>query len=226
MNIEQSFADGDSEPMNEFEIEERRADKRRRFIIVGTVILALAILIAYFMFQSGAGESAGGAAGEGGPERVLPTVTVIVPGSESVSNTISASGTLAARREMPVGVAGEGGQIARVLVDAGDWVGAGQVLATIESSVQSQQVNSAAAQVEVARSDLALAQAELDRAMQLVARGFISQADIDRKTATRDAARARSRCLSMDASNPAKSTCTPRSRAISAVRSTGNPNVS
>lgn len=191
MNIEQSFTDGDSEPMNEFEIEERRADKRRRFIIIGTVLLALVILAAYFMFQGGAGENAGGAGGEDGPERVLPTVTVIVPGSESISNTISASGTLAARREMPVGVAGEGGQIARVLVDAGDWVGAGQVLATIESSVQSQQVNSAAAQVEVARSDLALAQAELDRAMQLVARGFISQADIDRKTATRDAARAR-----------------------------------
>lgn len=92
---------------------------------------------------------------------------------------------------MPVGVAGEGGQILRVYVDAGDWVRAGQVLAAIESSVQGQQVNSAAAQVEVARSDLALAQAELDRALQLVERGFISQADIDRKTATRDAARAR-----------------------------------
>lgn len=191
MNIEQSFADGVSEPMNEFEAEERRADRRRRFIIVGVVVGALAVLAAYFMFQGGAGENAGAAGGEGGPARVLPTVTVIVPGSEAISNTISASGTLAARREMPVGVAGEGGQIARVLVDAGDWVGAGQVLATIESSVQSQQVNSAAAQVEVARSDLALAQAELDRAMQLVARGFISQADIDRKTATRDAARAR-----------------------------------
>lgn len=191
MNIEQSFADGVSEPMNEFEIEERRADRRRRFIIVGVVVGALVVLAAYFMFQGGAGENAGAAGGEAGPARVLPTVTVIVPGSDSISNTISASGTLAARREMPVGVAGEGGQIARVLVDAGDWVGAGQVLATIESSVQSQQVNSAAAQVEVARSDLALAQAELDRAMQLVARGFISQADIDRKTATRDAARAR-----------------------------------
>ena len=189
MNFEQSFADGVSEPMNEFEEEERRADKRRRFIIVGVVVAALAILIAYFMFQ-GAGENAG-AAGEDGPARALPTVTVIVPGSQAISNVISATGSLAARREMPVGVAGEGGQISRVLVDAGDWVGAGQVLATIESSVQSQQVNSASAQVEVARSDLALAQAELDRALQLVARGFISQADIDRKTATRDAARAR-----------------------------------
>jgi HlyD family secretion protein len=191
MNIENSFTDEGSAPMSDFEFEERRNDRRRRFIIIGTVIGALAILAAYFMFLGGAGESAGGAAGEDGPARVLPTVTVIVPGSQAISNTISASGTLAARREMPIGVAGEGGQISRVLVDAGDWVGAGQVLATIESSVQSQQVNSAVAQVEVARSDLALAQAELDRALQLVARGFISQADIDRKTATRDAARAR-----------------------------------
>jgi len=191
MNIEQSFTDGVSAPMNEFEEEERRADKRRRFIIIGTVVAALAIFAAYFMFQGGAGENAGAAGGEGGPARVLPTVTVIVPGSQAISNTISASGTLAARREMPVGVAGEGGQIARVMVDAGDWVGAGQVLATIDSSVQSQQVQSAAAQLEVSRANLALAQANLDRSLQLVERGFISQADIDRLTATRDAERAR-----------------------------------
>nr|WP_246263667.1 efflux RND transporter periplasmic adaptor subunit [Parasphingopyxis algicola] len=177
--------------MSEFEEEERRRERRRRFIIIGTVVGALVILAAYFMFQGGAGENAGVAAGENGPARVLPTVTVIVPGSQAISNTISASGTLDARRPMPVGVAGEGGQIARVMVDAGDWVGAGQVLATIESSVQSQQVSSASAQLEVARANLALAQANLDRSLQLVERGFISQADIDRLTATRDAERAR-----------------------------------
>ncbi|MEO1167521.1 MAG: efflux RND transporter periplasmic adaptor subunit [Pseudomonadota bacterium] len=191
MNIEQRFTGEEAAPMSEFEEEERRRDRRRRVIIIGTVVAALAIVAAYFLFAGGAGENAGPAAGEDGPARALPTVTVIVPGSQSISNTISASGTLAARRPMPVGVAGEGGQIARVLVDAGDWVGAGQVLATIESSVQSQQVSGAAAQLEVARANLALAQANLDRSLQLVERGFISQADIDRLTATRDAERAR-----------------------------------
>ena len=39
----------------------------------------------------------------------------------------------------------------------------------------------------------ALAQSELERAQALVQRGFISKADIDRKTATRDAANARVR---------------------------------
>jgi RND family efflux transporter MFP subunit len=189
MNVEQSFES--AAPLSEFEAEERRADRRRRFIIIGVVVAALVLLAIYFMFSGGSGENAGAAAGEDGPARTLPTVTVVVPGSHAISNTITASGTLDARRAMPVGVAGEGGQIVRVYVDAGDWVRTGQVLASIESSVQSQQVSSAAAQVEVARSDLALAQAELDRALQLVERGFISQADIDRKTATRDAARAR-----------------------------------
>lgn len=191
MNVETRFAEGEAAPMSEFDELESRGDRRRRIIVIGTVVGALAILAAYFMFAGGAGENAGAAAGEDGPARVLPTVTVIVPGSQSISNVISASGTLAARRPMPVGVAGEGGQIARVMVDAGDWVGAGQVLATIESSVQSQQVGGAAAQLEVARANLALAQANLDRSLQLVERGFISQADIDRLTATRDAERAR-----------------------------------
>src|SRR3546814_12578935 len=79
----------------------------------------------------------------------------------------------------------------RVVGGPGDWVRAGQALATIERSVQTQQTRSLAAQVEVARADARLAEAELDRAQALVGRGFISKADIDRKTATCDAARAR-----------------------------------
>jgi RND family efflux transporter MFP subunit len=70
------------------------------------------------------------------------------------------------------------------------------VLATIDRSVQVQQQASQAAQIQVARADAQLAQANLDRAQKLVARGFISKADIDRLTATRDAASARVRVAS------------------------------
>jgi RND family efflux transporter MFP subunit len=70
-------------------------------------------------------------------------------------------------------------------------VGAGQILATIERSVQAQQLAQLAASVEVARADARLAQSNLDRARALVADGFVSKADIDQKTATRDAAAAR-----------------------------------
>lgn len=120
-----------------------------------------------------------------------PTVTVIMPGTTTVEGKITAPGTLQARREMPVGVVGEGGRVISVPVDAGAWVRQGQVLAVIDRSVQSQQASSASAQIEVAKADAQLAQNNLDRALQLVERGFISKADVDRLTATRDAARAR-----------------------------------
>jgi RND family efflux transporter MFP subunit len=67
------------------------------------------------------------------------------------------------------------------------------VLASIDRSVQVQTIASLAAQVKVAQADAGIAQSELDRAGQLVDRGFISKADLDRKTATRDSALARVR---------------------------------
>ncbi len=121
------------------------------------------------------------------------SVTVVTPGKTMVAGEIDAPGTLAARRPMPVGVVGEGGQVLRVTVDAGDWVQQGQVLAVIDRSVQVQQAAAQAAQIQVAKADANLAQANLDRSLQLVARGFVSKADVDRLTATRDAAVARVR---------------------------------
>jgi RND family efflux transporter MFP subunit len=123
----------------------------------------------------------------------VPTVSVVVPGRQTVARSISATGTLDARVDMPVGVAGEGGMVTNVLVQPGQWVGAGQTLATIERSVQSQEAAQLAAQIGVARADASLAQNELDRAQALVNRGFVSKADLDRRRAARDAASARVR---------------------------------
>jgi len=64
-------------------------------------------------------------------------------------------------------------------------------MVSVDRSVQTQQAAALEAQTGVARADLQLAQNELERALQLVERGFISKADVDRKTATRDSARAR-----------------------------------
>lgn len=155
---------------------------------LGLAALFLAVLgAAGWYFTSGAGAPAPVADDENQAARI----TVIVPGSTTIEGTINATGTLAARREMPVGVVGEGGRVVVVPVEQGQWVRAGQILASIDRSVQSQQARAQAAQIEVARSDLNLAQANLDRALQLVERGFISKADIDRLTATRDSAHGR-----------------------------------
>lgn len=170
---------------------------RKRRIIIAAVAAVVALLIAFFMFGGGKEESAaqpraaGGAGGGRGGQ--VPSVTVIVPGQSQVARTITASGALAARRDQPVGVAGEGGLVRAVLVDAGSWVRQGQVLATIDRSVQSQTASQLAASVQVARADAALAQNEYDRSAALVGRGFVSKADLDRKKAARDAANARVR---------------------------------
>jgi HlyD family secretion protein len=164
--------------------------RRRRWIIIAVVAAALIIgAIGAYMMMGGSEETAAEAAAA--KEGQAQTVSVIAPGRDTVVRAINATGTLAARREIPVGVVGEGGQVTQVYVDAGDWVRQGQTLVSVDRSVQAQQAIALEAQIGVARADLQLAQNELDRALQLVGRGFISKADVDRKTATRDSARAR-----------------------------------
>lgn len=182
MNYETSLV-GDA-PAHVLGEQEERSGWRRR-LTIGAIVAIILIAIATWVSMHGKGADAPASAAQ------APVVTVISPGRSTVSNSVSATGSLAARVEMPVGVVGEGGAVTRVLVQPGDWVRAGQVLATVERSVQTEQVRSLAAQVEVNRADAKLAQAQLDRAKALVARGFISQADIDQRTATRDAANAR-----------------------------------
>lgn len=168
------------------EVAERPVSTNRRRWLIAIGVL-LAIFVGAYLLTRGSGDAA---PAEGAQ---VPSVSVISPGRTTVEGTITATGSLGARREMPVGVVGEGGRVVSVPVEAGQWVQAGQVLAVIDRSVQSQQAQSAAAQIQVAQADANLAQANLDRALQLVERGFISKADVDRLTATRDAAAARVR---------------------------------
>ena len=187
MNYESGFETRDADTIG-LDADGRGArTSRRNRIIAILVALAVIIGLAYFFF----GRAPAAPAGEG--EEQLPTVTVIAPGRTTVAGQIVATGTLAARRDMPVGAVGEGGRVTAIPVDAGDWVRQGQVLAVIDRSVQSQQAQSSAALVQVAQADANLAQANLDRALKLVERGFVSTADVDRLTATRDAAVARVR---------------------------------
>ncbi|MEL7219336.1 MAG: efflux RND transporter periplasmic adaptor subunit [Pseudomonadota bacterium] len=173
--------------MTQYE-QERRSTVGRTLLIAGGALLALLLAIgAYFALAGGE------PVGPGDDNSQATVVTVVAPGRTTVEGTIEAPGTLAARRPMPVGVVGEGGQVLSVRADAGDWVSQGQILAVIDRSVQTQQAAAQEAQIGVARADAQLAQSNLDRALQLVERGFISKAEIDRLTATRDSAVARIR---------------------------------
>lgn len=181
-------ADDPAEGNPLFETSEEDRTSRRRLWIAGIFVL-LAMVGVWFWLHRGDAAAEDDAA----KKNQAPVVTVVAPGRTTIEASINANGVLAARRELPVGIAGEGGQVVSVLVEPGQWVGAGQVLAVIDRSVQVQQQSSQAAQIEVARANAKLAQANLDRALTLVERGFISKAEIDRLTATRDAASAQVR---------------------------------
>jgi RND family efflux transporter MFP subunit len=185
MNRETSFHSSDTLVVVD------RSRRRRQIIIVAAAIAALLIVgLVVMLTRSNADKAAQNAAAGAGQ---VPTVTVIVPGRSQVGRVIAASGPLGARRDQPVGVAGTGGRVVSVLVDAGTWVRAGQVLAVVDRSVQAQQANQLAAQVEAARANAALAQSNYERAIALQGRGFVSKAEIDSKKATRDAANAQVR---------------------------------
>jgi RND family efflux transporter MFP subunit len=171
-----------------------RSRNRRRMVIIG-VIAALALLVIGFVVltRGGGSDKPQPGAAAGATAGQVPTVTVVVPGRSNVGRVVTASGPLGARRDQPVGIAGQGGRVVRVLVDAGSWVRSGQVLAVIDRSVQTQQAAQLAAQIEAARADAALAQNNYERALALKDRGFVSKAEIDAKKAARDAAYAQVR---------------------------------
>jgi HlyD family secretion protein len=166
--------------------------RRRRWVIIGAVVAAILVIGLAIMISRNAARTKDAAAAARGAGQI-PTVTVVVPGRSQVGRMITASGPLAAKRDQPVGIAGTGGRVVRVLADAGSWVRAGQSLAIIDRSVQAEQAAQLVAQVEAARADAALAQSNYERAIALQSRGFVSKAEIDSKKAIRDAAYAQVR---------------------------------
>jgi len=167
------------------------ARRRKRIAIVGAALVAVVAIILALMMMGGKKEDA--AAGNAGTSAQVPAVSVAVPGQTSIARIVTVSGALAAKRDQPIGIAGQGGRVTRVFVDAGSWVRAGQVLATVDRSVQAQQSAQQTAQIAAARAQAELAQNDYERALALVDRGFISKADLEAKKAARDAANAQVR---------------------------------
>ncbi|HEX7820114.1 MAG TPA: efflux RND transporter periplasmic adaptor subunit [Sphingobium sp.] len=184
MNYEPNLAGDLHSAGRDVDDEDRVRARRRIFRTAGIGLVVLLVIILWFGWNRA--HHANDASS--GPE--IPNVTVIAATSGSVGRAASGTGALAARRDMPVSVVGEGGRIQAVLVEPGSWVRAGQTLATIERSVQTQQTASLAAQVDVARANAKLTEANLVRARSLIGNGFISKADLETRIANRDAAAA------------------------------------
>jgi multidrug efflux pump subunit AcrA (membrane-fusion protein) len=94
--------------------------RRRRNIILAAVAGLVIVILAFLMFRGGSHD--GKPAGKGGAaaqqQQDIPSVTIVVPGRQQVARMISATGNLAAKRDLPVGISGEGGQVVRVLAES------------------------------------------------------------------------------------------------------------
>jgi RND family efflux transporter MFP subunit len=110
-----------------------------------------------------------------------PVVTVLVPGRSDVTTIVSFTGTIHARDETAIGVEGEGARLAAVLVEAGDRVRRGQLLARLDTSVTQPQLRSIEASLEEARASAELAAAEARRAESVAASGALSAQEIERR---------------------------------------------
>jgi HlyD family secretion protein len=131
---------------------------RRQVLAIGAT-LAVAALLAWLVARQHAA-----AAAAAKDVTALPLVTVVVPQVGAVASAVSLTGQISAQNDMPIGVEGDAGRIAAVLVEPGDRVKRGQVLARLNPITAQTQVDSAAASLDELRAAAAVAQAEWARA--------------------------------------------------------------
>lgn len=119
------------------------------------------------------------------------TVTVVSPAQASWARTLSANGSVAPWQESIVSAEQGGYRLAEVLVNVGDRVKRGQVLARM--AVDTVQVELAQTRAALAESEatLAEAQANAERARQLQTTGAISAQQINQYLTAEKTARAR-----------------------------------
>jgi HlyD family secretion protein len=117
-------------------------------------------------------------------QRNVPLITVVTPGLKAVTSTVTFTGAIAARYDMPIGNDGDTGRIVAVYVEAGDHVRKGQLLAKLDDSVLIPQVNRLAAALEQAKAQAALSAAEYRRAQGVESAGALSAEDIEKRRAT------------------------------------------
>lgn len=114
----------------------------------------------------------------------IPLISVMTPGLRPVTSSVTFTGAIAARFDMPIGNDGDTGRIVAVYVEAGDHVERGQLLAKINDSVLIPQVNRLEAGLEQAKAQAALSQAEYRRAEAVQAAGALSAEDIEKRRAS------------------------------------------
>jgi HlyD family secretion protein len=114
----------------------------------------------------------------------VPLVTVMTPPVKEVTASVTFTGAIAARYDMPIANDGDTARVVGVYAEAGDHVQKGQLLAKLDNSVLVPQINRLAASLEQARAQAELSAAEYKRALGVQAAGALSAEDIEKRRAT------------------------------------------
>lgn len=118
------------------------------------------------------------------------SVTAVAVNQTLLPRIVTASGSVSAWEEVPVG-AETGGLVATaVLVDEGGYVRQGQPLVQLNTALLSAQVRQQQAGLETAQATAARDEAALSRAQELESRGFLSRASLDTALANQRSAQA------------------------------------
>ncbi len=154
--------------------------------LAGAAMMALGLTLA----ACGGGEEAkkAEAGAEGGT--TSQTVSITVAALQNLPRTVTASGTISAWEEVPVGAETGGLTATGVFVDEGAWVRQGQPLVQLNDALLSAQLRQQQAAVQTAEANAARDQAALERAQELKGRGFLSQASLDAALANQRASAA------------------------------------
>lgn len=107
------------------------------------------------------------------------SVTMATPQQTEVQQSLQLSGTITPWQEMSIGAELNGVRLADVLVDVGDQVRAGQVLAKFDDRTLLAQGREANAGVKQAQASLDLARSNASRGDRLVATGLVSASNVE-----------------------------------------------
>ena len=151
--------------------------RQSRFIAIGIVVLVVLALALVITLRMRAGSHV-----TADPRAAMPLVSVKAPGQSTITSLVSFTGGIVARYDMPIGVEGDGGRISAVLVESGDRVVQGQVLARLDPSVVSAQVANLQAAVEQSKAEAVLAEADYQRAAAVAnSVGALSKEEVDKR---------------------------------------------
>src|SRR5690606_11549200 len=141
----------------------------------GAAVLTLTLTLA----ACGGEEKAKEAETRAGASGSSLTVTVQAAALRNLPRTITASGTISAWEEVPVGAETGGLTATAVYVDEGRYVRQGAPLVQLNDALLKAQLRQQQAAVQTAEANADRDQAALGRAQELKERGFLSQASLD-----------------------------------------------